>query len=195
MLHDLSGFISSGETETLSGLNASGCWNIAKFQANLGESGGILTLVCVFIILLENPYLGEPYYLYFNISPTNQIWTKIVDFAHRNQGKPTNNMEKTWIHPWSLTAPPWKMLVGRRSFPYREDIFFRGRAAKLWRWGGGVVVKNQSAVLPQICTCKSCGESHHHLVILQHLSTAKDVRHHHGFRSESLTFSIITITA
>ena len=31
-----------------------GVLNIVKFQANLGESGGILTLLCAFIILNYN---------------------------------------------------------------------------------------------------------------------------------------------
>ena len=155
-------------------------------KENLGESHwGILTLVCVSIILLGNLDLGELYYLFYIVIFHQPIrsWQKSW-ISHTEIKANQRTWKITWIHPWSLTARRCKMLVGRRSFPYREDIFFTGRA-----------FKHQSEVLPQICKCKSCGDSHHHLVILQHLSTAKDFRHHHGFRSESLTCSIITITA
>ena len=40
-------------------------------------------------------------------------------------------MQSVDIHAWSLTARPWKMIVGRRSVPFWVSVTFQGRAVKL----------------------------------------------------------------
>ena len=49
------------------------------------------------------------------------------------------------IHPWSLTARPWKMVVGR-LLSYGVSVTFQGRAVKLQ--GGTLLGTNISPNLP-----------------------------------------------
>ena len=65
--------------------------------------------------------------------------TSAVEFAreskpHGFHGFHVEMCKSRWprhmLHPWSLTARPWKMVVGRRSFPFGK-VTFQGRAVKL----------------------------------------------------------------
>ena len=59
---------------------------------------------------------------------------EIIDYILFSAASQLYHISK--IRPRSLTARPWKMVVGRHAFPIVE-AYFQGRTVKLW--GGGIL--------------------------------------------------------
>ena len=102
-------------------------WAGSRQTQQNGSSGVILTAIhweCCFLLTNINHYTLRETYGRFNDSAVGQnsvrpwVWN-------------TNSMRHFALHPQSLTVPPWRMVVGRRSFPIGARSLFRAFPIKL----------------------------------------------------------------